>query len=257
MTQPNFSLKQQVYAQSVGTTSTNYPILSDRDPTSNDTNYPVGQFWINKTSEDFFYMNGLSAAVSVSNPYGQMQATWVPFNQAAQLSFVSDSETANPLNDVINFVGANGVTTSATGSTITVSGNYSTGLWTPTIAIGGVVITTGGYTTQLGGVTVVGNLVSIWADILLSSKQGLTTGAITIPNLPIGTGANGAAQALTVSLFQGWTLANYTTLSLILSNNSDIGTFAASGSGQAAVLIAAAQISDTFNVRFNATYLVD
>jgi hypothetical protein len=255
MTQPNFSLKQQVYAQSVGTTSTNYPILSDRDPTANDTNYPIGQFWINKTSDDFFYMNGLSAAVTVSNPSGQMQATWVPFNQASQLSFVTNSGSANPLNDVINVLGANGVTTSATGNNITVTGNYSTALWIPTIAIGG---NSSGitYTTQLGGFTVIGNLISIWADILLSSK-GSNSGAVTIPNLPIATFTNGSAQALSVSLFQGWTLANYTTLALILSNNSPVGTFAASGSAQAAVLVFDTQITNNFNVRFNATYLVD
>jgi hypothetical protein len=253
--QPNFSLQQQVYNANGGTTPTNYPILSDRDPTANDTNYNIGRFWINKDSKDFFYLNGLSSAVSGTNPYGQMQAIWVPFNQADQLSFVTDAGTANPLSDIINIIGENGITVTASGNTIIISGAFVAGLWTPIITIGGssVGIT---YTTSAGGYTLNGNVVTIWADILLSSTGGLT-GNVAISNLPIPLGVNGVHQNLGVSLFGGWTLANYTSMSLLLGPSSSIATFAASGSGQGPAVVDNTQITNSFNVRFNASYILN
>ena len=257
MTQPNFSLQQQAYAQAVGTTATNYPIISKVDPTSNDTNYNIGRFWINTENQDVFYLKGLSSATSISNPYGQMQAIWVNITQSSQLSFVTDSGSAIAASDIINVLGTNGVTTSATGNTITVSGTSTTGLWVPDIQVAG---SSAGilYTSRLGGYTLNGNVVNLWASVSLSSKGAGPSGAVTISNLTVPTSTNGSSQSISVSDYSNVTAAGYTSLALRLNANSSVAQFIKSSATGSGVLgLDYSEISDTFFFQFTGSYILN
>lgn len=81
----NHTNSQLAYAQSVGITPTNYPILADRDPTSYDVYYKIGQFWINNSDNRLWYLN------SQSNVGGILQSTWELIFSSDILSSLSDT----------------------------------------------------------------------------------------------------------------------------------------------------------------------
>ena len=87
------------------------PIVSDRDPTSNDKRYPLGQVWVNKSSQTFYGLSAVSAG----------SATWVLLaSGGTDLETLSgDSGTATPSDGDIEIAGGANITTSATGSTVT------------------------------------------------------------------------------------------------------------------------------------------
>lgn len=102
-------------------------------------------------------------------------------------SFVTDSGTATPASNSLTIQGSSGITTSGSGHTVTVTGNYSTGSWTPTIAFGGA--STGvTYVSQIGEYTRIGNVVYFSCLILLSSK-GSATGNATVGGFPVALNA--------------------------------------------------------------------
>lgn len=106
---------QQAYAQSVGTQSTNYAVIDNRDPTANDIFYPLGKFWINQTGLKIWYLN------SQSNITGELQSTWILIGSTANILSLSD--TANTVvfpsgnldspPDNIQLVGGSGITITA------------------------------------------------------------------------------------------------------------------------------------------------
>lgn len=80
-----FQPGQQAYAQSMGTSSTANRVVETRDPTSNDTQYPIGFFWVNTNNVSLWYLSALSSSGGV------LQATW----QAVEAALNSLSDTAN------------------------------------------------------------------------------------------------------------------------------------------------------------------
>jgi hypothetical protein len=80
-----FQRNQQAYAQAVASTSTNANLIFDRDPTVNDVNYALGQFWQNTANESLWYLN------SFSTQSGVLEAAWV--NVESSIATLSD--TAN------------------------------------------------------------------------------------------------------------------------------------------------------------------
>lgn len=121
---------QQAYSQSVGISSTNSPVVFQRDPISNDVYFPIGQFWINQTSNKLWYLN------SKSNASGILQASWQQVSLSSVLSTLSDtgnthvispsSGSDSPPNN-IQIAGGAGITVTASGNTITISSSVSAG----------------------------------------------------------------------------------------------------------------------------------
>lgn len=107
-----FQPGQQAYCQSVGTVSTANIVIFQRDPTPNDTNYPIGRFWLNQQLDSLFYLNHLS------NASGELQATWATISVESLLVSLSGSDTpsvpvfasttASPLKDNIQLTNLDG-----------------------------------------------------------------------------------------------------------------------------------------------------
>ena len=134
--------------------------------------------------------------------------------------------------------------------------NYVTGTWTPNIQISGS--NTGiTYTTQLGGYTRIGNVVTIWFNILLSNK-GANTGNVTISNLPITTSTNGGNQCLPVAFLNGVTAVGYTGVFLILAANSTVGQFdLTSVTGSGVLGLVGTNITNTTSLATVASYIIN
>lgn len=105
------------YAQGQGTVSTNGIILDIKDPTVNDTQYSIGQFWLNQPGLRLFYLVSQSNAQSPTNPAGYLQSTWEIISVGNVLATLSDTgntvvdaslSTANPP-DNIQLVGGTGI----------------------------------------------------------------------------------------------------------------------------------------------------
>jgi len=131
---------QRSYSQGFGTVNTNYPIIDQRDPTANDVNYPIGQFWLNNQSEDLWYLNNQSNMITGSNPAGALQSNWVLASKDNALSSLSDTNNVNVVfpsspsstpPDNIQFIGGTGISVvgNPTNNSITIT---NTGIVTET-----------------------------------------------------------------------------------------------------------------------------
>jgi hypothetical protein len=133
------------------------------------------------------------------------------------------------------------------------------GTWTPNIQFNGS--NTGiTYTTQTGGYSVIGNVVFIWANIVLSSK-GANTSPVTISNLPIATKGNGSQQSISIGNVQNIALsAGYTQSYLQLAANSAVGTISIAASGTSALAsggISNTQCANNSAWQFTGHYILD
>lgn len=103
-------LTQQAYAQSVGTTPTNYPWIDTRDPLPIDIYYPIGKFWINTPAKRVWYLD------SQSNISGSLLSNWQLLAAGSGISqFTTDDslvEIPSGLPPNIFVHGTNGLTTS-------------------------------------------------------------------------------------------------------------------------------------------------
>lgn len=82
----NFQNKtNQAYAPSTAITQVPGIIIATRDPNSYDTQYPIGQFWVNKSAENLFYLN------SQNTNSGFLQSQWISVVSAIE----TISDTAN------------------------------------------------------------------------------------------------------------------------------------------------------------------
>lgn len=129
------------------------------------------------------------------------------------------------------------------------------GTWIPNVQINGS--STGiTYGAQNGFYYQIGQVVFLGCIVVLTSK-GVSSGNVTISNLPINTGPN-SIGAIAITDFQGWTLASYTEMALYFANaNSAVANFVASGSGQTTVNIANTQITNTFSFVMYGFYLIN
>ena len=67
----SFVNTQQAYGKSVGTFATTSPWVDVRNPTSQDVNFQIGQFWINKNTTAVFFLNNFTISNSV------VTANWI------------------------------------------------------------------------------------------------------------------------------------------------------------------------------------
>jgi hypothetical protein len=128
---------------------------------------------------------------------------------------------------------------------------YQEGTVTPTLTIGGS--TTGiTYTTRLMSFTRIGNLVTVRAQIILSSKGGLT-GDVTIGGLPFTAAAgSGASAGISVGYYAGLTALTTAPLGAVAQGTTSVLLYkqgAVSG-----VALGGADITNTFRIEFSVTY---
>lgn len=88
-------------------------IESQRNPQTTDINYPIGQLWINTATNSTYQLNGFSSGTAV----------WVALGggSTAVASLAGDSGTATPSSGSITIAGGTNLTSSASGSTVTVN----------------------------------------------------------------------------------------------------------------------------------------
>ncbi len=96
-------ISQQVYCQSVGTGSTNFAVIEQRDPTPNDIYYPLGKFWVNQLDRKLWYLNSQNNISSPLNPTGNLQSLWLFLSGSINplLDIIVDASTAPGTNPVL------------------------------------------------------------------------------------------------------------------------------------------------------------
>jgi hypothetical protein len=187
---------QQAYSVAVGTNSTNYPIIDQRDPTPNDIYYPIGKFWINQAGITLWYL------LSQSNISGALQSTWEEISVNGILNTLSDTVDtvvhpslstgtppfniqlvsangnltiiSNPLTNSITFTVTNGTTETLTGNT------------------GGPIAPVAGNINVVGGTTIyiTGTPGTLTEDVVSPINTILVGTGITTPSVPIAAGTN-------------------------------------------------------------------
>lgn len=273
-----------LYGIAVGTASTGnlLTFVSTVSPGSTNVSGPngpfsLGQRWLNTTNSTVYTLVGLTATG------GAITATWVidAGGTGVLNTLTGDSGGAiSPTAGNINLTGGTtGLTLAGSGSTLTLGGTLAvsnggtgvstlTGLalgvgtagfmavpyttvtaWTPNLQINGS--STGiTYVSTSGFYQVVGAVVNFNASINLSSK-GASVGAVTISNLPVATGTNGALNSIYV--ITGSVTASgggYTDVYAGFNASSTVLNFGQIGSGAAPL-----SLSNT-NVANNSSFLI-
>lgn len=214
------------------------------------------------------YASGTASAVSVAGSYTMESCVIDSTNTNAitgsgtltysLLEFQNSSSTVNTSTQVPQQIGpkiyTNGGISFNAGTDVL--STYHTSTWTPNLQINGS--STGiTYTTQAGGYTQIGNVVCLWANIVLSSK-GSSTGNVTISNLPVSSGSNGPNQIIPVGAYTAVTLSNGTNIGLLLQNSNTVGQFVISqNSGVGFSGVTNSEITNVSAFVFTGIYITD
>ena len=205
-----FQRFQKVYAQSTGVTSTTPTVVFQRDPTSYDTNYSIGQVWQNQSTPTLWYLNELTSAS------GELQASWelIDIGQTdvvLQLQ-ADDSTLATPVDGVVIVSGGStGLTTTASGQTLELTGTLD-------VAYGGTGANSfNEYEILVGNgtsaIAVVGNVISSGIPLISKGLSAVPAyGTCTVPGggtdktsfteyalVAGGTSTTGALQQVSIS----------------------------------------------------------
>jgi len=178
---------------------------------------------------------------------------------AIATTYTADAGVATPALNNINVFGDGGtISTSAAGSTITISSTlpvYATGLFTPVLAFGGasVGIT---YSRQNGIYTRIGNVVTIGIDILLTS-QGSSTGVATVSGLPFPATSALADQDLFMTSIN---ILNYpagtTTLHAAVATATTTFFLDGTGSGVGVAQMSDTNFTNTAHIKIQGSYFI-
>ena len=188
MTQPGAML----YTQGFGSRPENVevPVIVDRIPSSYDVNYPVGKVWV--------YPNGNACYIltSLSSSQGIVSANWQVLGSptAAVQQLTGDTGTAIPSSGSITVAGGSNLTSSATGSTVTIDLDSSvsglTSLSSTTVSAGKVNVTAGANAA-------IGQAVLVAGTKTVSTNKVTTNSIIFVTVATLGTVT--APQAMLVS----------------------------------------------------------
>ncbi len=212
----------------------------------NTTALTVGGSGINGAMTSSF-LSGSASAISVG---GTLTVTSLTVN-STNTNAITGAGTL--VGNSINFTGSSSLVNT---TTLTALSFGLSGPWTPDIQINSS--STGiTYTTQSGGYVQIGNVVNLWATVTLSSK-GASVGNVTISNLPVALTANGVLKTFPIGEYNQVTASGYTQLGVRPGNTGTVGSFIiSSGSGSGVANLANTHISDTFQFRFSASYIVN
>ena len=157
-------------------------IVEDRDPTTNDTNFNLGDEWLNSSSQEAFKLVSLSGGVAVWSS--------ITTSGGAATNYVTDGGVAMPSGGNLNIVGGTNIATAGAGNTVTL--NFS---GTLQVASGGTGVTsltdhgvligsgTGGVSaTAVGtdGQVLTGNTMNDPTFENIGTRSGLTNNAVVL-----------------------------------------------------------------------------
>lgn len=192
MSSPVVPSGASLYGVSVGTVSSsnlNSAIRATRAPATSDVrgpsgNYPIGQLWVDTTAP----ANYMLSAYTSSN--GVVSATWnlLSAGSGDLDTLNADSGSAVPTAGAITIAGTNGVVTSATGSTVTVSlvgGSTAIDSFVPDAGTNPVV------PSATGAVTMAGTAAQI------TTTGGLNTLTFSLPSAVTAPGSLATTTTLT------------------------------------------------------------
>lgn len=132
-------------------------IITNRDPTSTDINYLVGQGWINFVSSNTWEL------ASFSTTLGTTVANWQQTNAGSSGLNQLQGNTGGPISSIgglINLIGSGSVSVAGSGNTLTISSSASGGIDTLTGNSGGAIspdISGNLSTLGSGSITIVGS----------------------------------------------------------------------------------------------------
>ena len=127
--QSNAPIGVNSYGQTTGTISTSplITVLSTRNPTTYDFNYPVKQRWINTVAASEFILTGFT------NVSGENLALWLSIsNESKAINFLTGN-SGGPGGDDVN----NNINVKGDGTTISIAGNPATNTLTVSAISGG------------------------------------------------------------------------------------------------------------------------
>lgn len=132
----NTTISNVVYPVANAGASTNafVDFFATRNPTVNDTNYPVQKKWLNTVTNNYFFLKGFTTSNGVTT------ANWIPIAGSSSTETLTGN-TGGPVSPTANNINVLGDTT-----TVTVAGNPGTS--TLTISAAGGLATT--YTEDTG-----------------------------------------------------------------------------------------------------------
>lgn len=90
------------------------PVVANRAPTTSDTNYPIGQEWVDKSSAGVYFLTAVTAG----------SATWALASPGASDVDTLTGDTGGALSPTggnINILGGDGITVDGAGSTLTIN----------------------------------------------------------------------------------------------------------------------------------------
>lgn len=214
-----------LYSAGFGTTSSNSfsgsAIRSTRAPTTTDVrgpqgNFPIGQIWVDYVTPAVYVLGTLTSSAGVTS------ATWLlsALNSGDLETLSGDSGTASPSSSNIQIAGGTGITTSASGSTVTIalsSGGVGIDSITPDSGTTPVVPTAAGLISLTGitnQITTVGGTNAMTIGITDEVQSGSITAIGGVRHLTaIGT-ISGSSVNNTDSTFVGYQAGTSSTAAL-------------------------------------------
>ncbi len=174
MSSPTSNPNVSIYTQGAGTASSGQfpsnPVRATVDPSTSNIqgafgSYPIGQEWINTATGSVFSL------VSYSSSNGQVTATWVVLGggTTALDALAGDTGSATPVAGSITIAGGTGVTTTASGSTVTINVDGDTGVVTTLTGNSG-----GARSPTTGNINIVGS-----GALSIAGSGSTLTGSIT------------------------------------------------------------------------------
>lgn len=166
---------------------------------------------------------GTSGKVLQSNGTNYVESTPTYPSASGTTGTILRSDGTNNIYTTATYpatTGANTFLSSVSANTVSTSTFIPATSWAPNVQFGGanVGIT---YSTQSGYYLQIENIVYFSVAITLTNK-GSSTGAMTISNLPVSTGANGGLNTGNVAVFTSTLGTGYTTMVWALSNSSAV-----------------------------------
>lgn len=188
MSQPGAML----YTQGFGSRPENVeiPTIQDRIPSTYDVNYPVGKVWIYPNG------NGCYILTSLASSQGTVTANWQVLGSptAAVQGLSGDSGSAIPSSGIITIAGGSNLTSSASGSTVTIDLDSTiTGL----SSLASTALSTGKLSVTTGANASAGQATLVAGTKTVTTNKVATASLIFVTVATLGTVV--APQAMLVS----------------------------------------------------------
>jgi len=204
------------------------PIISKRTPTANDTGYPLGQVWVDKSNDSYWALTSVSAGV----------ATWQVLGAGG--GSIATINLQPPIAGNFNIVGtanqitastSSGTTTLSTPSTFIAPGSIAS---TTTLTGGtGITATTGNIIATAGNLQLNGTTNSV--KINASAPTTSAVGFVTLSGSATTTLTSSAITASSIILFSLKTLGTLTASAITYTTTAGSATITPAGSTDTSV----------------------